>query len=117
MRARSRPSETRMDQRITASRGPAVDEAPLDVGSMVEVTSNTGATVYGVIRWKGSPVGKTGEWAGIELVSPISIEQYFIAYLTSHVYVFFVCLYVFFTFSLCARQCKYTKYTKTYEVA
>ncbi|XP_059926056.1 ubiquitin carboxyl-terminal hydrolase CYLD [Gadus macrocephalus] len=67
MRTRLRPSETRTDQRITASRGPAADEAPLDVGSMVEVTSNTGATVYGVIRWKGVPVGKTVEWAGIEL--------------------------------------------------
>ncbi|KAG7275983.1 hypothetical protein CRUP_028540 [Coryphaenoides rupestris] len=34
---------------------------------MVEVMSNTGVTVYGVIRWTGVPAGKTGEWAGVEL--------------------------------------------------
>uniref|UniRef100_A0AAV2M5R6 ubiquitinyl hydrolase 1 n=1 Tax=Knipowitschia caucasica TaxID=637954 RepID=A0AAV2M5R6_KNICA len=40
---------------------------PLEVGSLVEVQSNSGVTVYGVIRWTGSLEGKTGEWAGIEL--------------------------------------------------
>lgn len=43
--------------------------APLDVGSAVEVASNTGVTVYGVIRWLGLLNGKTGVWAGVELVS------------------------------------------------
>lgn len=42
---------------------------PLEVGSMVEVLSNTGVKVYGVIRWLGVPEGKAGEWAGVELVS------------------------------------------------
>uniref|UniRef100_A0A3B4GU74 ubiquitinyl hydrolase 1 n=1 Tax=Pundamilia nyererei TaxID=303518 RepID=A0A3B4GU74_9CICH len=42
-------------------------DAILEVGSMVEVVSNSGITVYGVIRWLGVPGGKTGEWAGIEL--------------------------------------------------
>ena len=32
---------------------------------MVEVTSNTGVTVYGVIRWMGILPGKTNESAGI----------------------------------------------------
>ncbi|CAL8339650.1 unnamed protein product [Lota lota] len=67
MRTRARSSETCMDQLITASHSPTAAEPLLDVGSMVEVPSNTGATVYGVIRWKGVPAGKTGEWAGIEL--------------------------------------------------
>ncbi|XP_034556475.1 ubiquitin carboxyl-terminal hydrolase CYLD [Notolabrus celidotus] len=39
----------------------------LEVGSMVEVMSNTGVTVYGVVHWLGVPVGKLDEWAGIEL--------------------------------------------------
>ncbi|CAJ1051335.1 ubiquitin carboxyl-terminal hydrolase CYLD [Xyrichtys novacula] len=39
----------------------------LEVGSMVEVVSNTGVTVYGVVRWLGIPPGKLNEWAGIEL--------------------------------------------------
>lgn len=41
---------------------------PLEVGSMVEVVSNSRVTVYGVIRWLGVPAGKTEQWAGIELV-------------------------------------------------
>nr|XP_046240624.1 ubiquitin carboxyl-terminal hydrolase CYLD [Scatophagus argus] len=40
---------------------------PLDVGSIVEVVSNSGVTVYGVVRWLGVLAGKTDEWAGIEL--------------------------------------------------
>uniref|UniRef100_A0A3P8VS20 ubiquitinyl hydrolase 1 n=1 Tax=Cynoglossus semilaevis TaxID=244447 RepID=A0A3P8VS20_CYNSE len=39
----------------------------LEVGSMVEVVSSTGITVYGVIRWMGVLPGKTEKWAGIEL--------------------------------------------------
>ncbi|XP_033823243.1 ubiquitin carboxyl-terminal hydrolase CYLD [Periophthalmus magnuspinnatus] len=42
-------------------------QVPLEVGSLVEVQSNSGLTVYGVIRWIGALKGKTGEWAGIEL--------------------------------------------------
>ncbi|XP_005915360.1 ubiquitin carboxyl-terminal hydrolase CYLD [Haplochromis burtoni] len=45
----------------------SLSSVPLEVGSMVEVVSNSGITVYGVIRWLGVPGGKTGEWAGIEL--------------------------------------------------
>ncbi|XP_077430012.1 ubiquitin carboxyl-terminal hydrolase CYLD isoform X2 [Vanacampus margaritifer] len=41
--------------------------ALLEVGSLVEIVSNTGVTVYGVVRWLGVPAGKTSEWAGIEL--------------------------------------------------
>ncbi|XP_029948339.1 ubiquitin carboxyl-terminal hydrolase CYLD [Salarias fasciatus] len=52
----------------TVSHNPSAREAPvLEVGSLVEVVSNTGITVYGVIRWLGVPTGKTEEWAGIEL--------------------------------------------------
>lgn len=42
---------------------------PLEVGSMVEVVSKHGVTVYGVVRWLGILPGKTNEWAGVELVS------------------------------------------------
>ncbi|CAL8337332.1 unnamed protein product [Merluccius merluccius] len=64
---RARPSETPMDQRITPSHSPSPTDDLLEVGSMVEVRSDTGVTVYGVIRWTGVPAGKTSEWAGIEL--------------------------------------------------
>ncbi|XP_029007610.1 ubiquitin carboxyl-terminal hydrolase CYLD isoform X2 [Betta splendens] len=47
------------------ARGPAA--AALEVGSMVEVVSSSGVTVYGVVRWLGVPLRKTEEWAGIEL--------------------------------------------------
>uniref|UniRef100_A0A3Q2TKU9 ubiquitinyl hydrolase 1 n=1 Tax=Fundulus heteroclitus TaxID=8078 RepID=A0A3Q2TKU9_FUNHE len=40
---------------------------PLEVGSLVEVVNNAGITVYGVIRWLGTPEGKVDTWAGIEL--------------------------------------------------
>lgn len=40
-----------------------------DVGSLVEVTSNTGITVYGVIQWMGVLSENKNDWAGIELVS------------------------------------------------
>lgn len=42
-------------------------QVPLEVGSLAEVTSNAGVTVYGVVRWIGALEGKTDEWAGIEL--------------------------------------------------
>uniref|UniRef100_A0A8C6UVT0 ubiquitinyl hydrolase 1 n=1 Tax=Neogobius melanostomus TaxID=47308 RepID=A0A8C6UVT0_9GOBI len=45
----------------------SIPEVPLDVGSLVEVLSNSGVTVYGVVRWIGTLEGKTGEWAGIEV--------------------------------------------------
>lgn len=44
-------------------------QVPLEVGSIVEVASSSGVTVYGVVRWLGVPTGKTGDWAGLELVS------------------------------------------------
>nr|XP_019942059.1 PREDICTED: ubiquitin carboxyl-terminal hydrolase CYLD-like [Paralichthys olivaceus] len=55
--------ETRTEHNVIQSTSPA----PLEVGSMVEVVSNYGITVYGVVRWLGVPAGKTDEWAGIEL--------------------------------------------------
>lgn len=57
------------DQSVTRGQSPSTSHVPLEVGSMVEVVSTTGVTVYGVIRWLGVPRGKTNEWAGIELVS------------------------------------------------
>ncbi|XP_056129058.1 ubiquitin carboxyl-terminal hydrolase CYLD [Lampris incognitus] len=49
------------------SPNPHNSRAPLEMGSIVEVKSNTGVTVYGVIRWMGILNGKTNEWVGIEL--------------------------------------------------
>ncbi|XP_056293330.1 uncharacterized protein LOC130208311 [Pseudoliparis swirei] len=45
---------------------------PLEVGSMVEVVSNSGLTVYGVVQWLGVPEGKTDKWSGIELEYDVS---------------------------------------------
>lgn len=59
-------TENRTEQSLTQNQ--SLSSVPLEVGSMVEVVSNSGITVYGVIRWLGVPGGKTGEWAGIELV-------------------------------------------------
>lgn len=56
-----------MEQSVVQSL--STSHVPLEVGSMVEVMSNTGVTVYGVVRWLGVLGGKTDEWAGIELVS------------------------------------------------
>lgn len=47
---------------------PGASQAPLEVGSIVEVESTSGIVLYGVVRWLGIPQGKTTEWAGIELV-------------------------------------------------
>lgn len=43
-------------------------QAPLEVGSIVEVESTSGLMLYGVVRWLGVLKGKTNQWAGIELV-------------------------------------------------
>ncbi|XP_029133168.2 ubiquitin carboxyl-terminal hydrolase CYLD [Labrus bergylta] len=59
--------ESQTEQSVIQSRRSNISPVPLEVGSMVEVVSNTGVTVYGVVRWLGVPVGKSGEWAGIEL--------------------------------------------------
>lgn len=59
-------TENRTEQSLTQNQ--SLSSVPLEVGSMVEVVSNSGITVYGVIWWLGVPGGKTGEWAGIELV-------------------------------------------------
>lgn len=66
----SRPRQGRenhTEQSGTQSQSSA--RVPLEVGSMVEVVSNSGITVYGAVQWLGVPEGKTDEWAGIELVS------------------------------------------------
>ncbi|XP_051932734.1 ubiquitin carboxyl-terminal hydrolase CYLD [Hippocampus zosterae] len=57
----------RVQTAVHRSQSHDASRAPLEVGSLVEVVSNTGVTVYGVIRWLGVPEGKTAEWAGIEL--------------------------------------------------
>ncbi|KAF3689501.1 Ubiquitin carboxyl-terminal hydrolase CYLD [Channa argus] len=54
-------------QSVEQSQRTSTSHAPLEVGSMVEVASNSGVTVYGVVRWLGVPAGKSDEWAGIEL--------------------------------------------------
>lgn len=46
----------------------------LEVGSMVELASDRNVILYGVIRWVGVPVGKKGDWAGIELVSEHDVQ-------------------------------------------
>lgn len=58
---------------------------------MVEVMSNLGITVYGVIRWLGVPGGKTDEWAGIELVSSyifvrVKLSLAFCILITTHLF-------------------------------
>ncbi|XP_029358188.1 ubiquitin carboxyl-terminal hydrolase CYLD isoform X2 [Echeneis naucrates] len=55
------------EQSVVQSQTLSKSHVPLEVGSMVEVVSNAGITVYGVVRWLGVPAGKTDEWAGIEL--------------------------------------------------
>ncbi|XP_037643010.1 ubiquitin carboxyl-terminal hydrolase CYLD [Sebastes umbrosus] len=54
-------------QNVFHSQSSSPFHAPLEVGSMVEVVSNLGITVYGVIQWLGVPGEKTDDWAGIEL--------------------------------------------------
>ncbi|XP_058487702.1 ubiquitin carboxyl-terminal hydrolase CYLD [Solea solea] len=55
------------EQRAISQHSGSSPPVPLEVGSTVEVVSNSGITVYGVIRWLGVLPGKTEEWAGIEL--------------------------------------------------
>ncbi|XP_061688425.1 ubiquitin carboxyl-terminal hydrolase CYLD [Syngnathoides biaculeatus] len=67
LRSHGQVKENHKEKRINPSRNHNASHAPLEVGSLVEVVSNTGITVYGVVRWLGIPDGKTSEWAGIEL--------------------------------------------------
>ncbi|XP_057218280.1 ubiquitin carboxyl-terminal hydrolase CYLD [Triplophysa rosa] len=46
-----------------------LSDCSFEVGSMVEVMSDNGMTIYGVIRWIGVPEGKKNDWAGLELDS------------------------------------------------
>ncbi|XP_068171634.1 ubiquitin carboxyl-terminal hydrolase CYLD isoform X2 [Antennarius striatus] len=55
------------EQNATQSQSSSASPVPLEVGSIVEVMSNTGVKVYGVIRWLGFLKEKSGQWAGIEL--------------------------------------------------
>lgn len=57
----------RVDQSVTPPE--SLSHHTFDVGSLVEVTSNTGITVYGVIQWMGVLSENKIDWAGIELVS------------------------------------------------
>lgn len=59
--------ENRTEQGVIQSQRSSTSHVSLEVGSMVEVVSNSGVTVYGVIQWLGVPEGKTDKWAGIEL--------------------------------------------------
>lgn len=43
-----------------------LSDCSLEVGSMVEVMSDNGVTLYGVVRWIGVPEGKKNCWAGLE---------------------------------------------------
>ncbi|KTG43751.1 hypothetical protein cypCar_00021283 [Cyprinus carpio] len=45
----------------------SLSHSSLEVGSMAEVISLNGLTVFGVIRWIGVPEGKKNCWAGLEL--------------------------------------------------
>ncbi|XP_051271874.1 ubiquitin carboxyl-terminal hydrolase CYLD isoform X1 [Dicentrarchus labrax] len=59
--------ENPAEQSVIQSQSSSTAHVPLEVGSLVEVVSNSGITVYGVVRWLGVPGGKTDDWAGIEL--------------------------------------------------
>ncbi|XP_052466565.1 ubiquitin carboxyl-terminal hydrolase CYLD-like [Carassius gibelio] len=50
----------------------ALSHYSLEVGSMAEVISLNGQTVYGVIRWIGVPEGKKNCWAGLELDNEVA---------------------------------------------
>lgn len=69
--AGSRPRQVGENRPKSAIQSQSLSTAhvSLEVGSMVEVVSNSGVTVYGVVQWLGVPEGKTAKWAGIELVS------------------------------------------------
>lgn len=54
-----------------------LSDCSLEVGSMVEVMSDNGVTIYGVVRWIGVPEGKKKYWAGLELVScPFTVYSF-----------------------------------------
>uniref|UniRef100_A0AAQ4QAR7 Glutathione hydrolase n=1 Tax=Gasterosteus aculeatus aculeatus TaxID=481459 RepID=A0AAQ4QAR7_GASAC len=67
--AGSRPRQVGENRPKSAIQSQSLSTAhvSLEVGSMVEVVSNSGVTVYGVVQWLGVPEGKTAKWAGIEL--------------------------------------------------
>ncbi|KAL0978605.1 hypothetical protein UPYG_G00172810 [Umbra pygmaea] len=58
---------TSTDQRVGQSPSPTLAQRDLELGSVVQVTSNTGVTVYGVIRWIGDLSENKKNWVGIEL--------------------------------------------------
>lgn len=60
--------ENQTEQSVIQSQRSSTLPVFLEVGSLVEVVSNTGVKVYGVVQWLGVPAGKHEEWAGIELV-------------------------------------------------
>lgn len=60
--------EKRLAGTVIQKQSSSNSPAPLEVGSIVEVASSSGVTVYGVVRWLGVPAGQTGDWAGLELV-------------------------------------------------
>ncbi|XP_068599086.1 ubiquitin carboxyl-terminal hydrolase CYLD [Brachionichthys hirsutus] len=62
-----RVRETHTEQNGIQNQSSSASHAPLEVGSIVEVVSNTGFKVYGVIQWLGFLKEKSGQWAGIEL--------------------------------------------------
>lgn len=66
--SRARQARENQEQPAIQSQSLTPSHVPLEVGSMVEVVSNSGITVYGVVRWLGVLPGKTEELAGIELV-------------------------------------------------
>lgn len=59
--------EHRLEGAVIQEQSSSTSPVPLEVGSIVEVASSSGVTVYGVVRWLGVPAGKTGDWAGLEL--------------------------------------------------
>lgn len=60
--------QNRLEGAVVQKQSSSTSPVPLEVGSIVEVASSSGVTVYGVVRWLGVPAGKTGIWAGLELV-------------------------------------------------
>lgn len=77
-------------QNSATSQPPHPTSVPLEVGSIVEVVSKHGVTVYGVVRWLGILPGKTNEWAGVELVSISKLDSYVLRWLNSTLILVFV---------------------------
>ncbi|XP_017286020.1 ubiquitin carboxyl-terminal hydrolase CYLD [Kryptolebias marmoratus] len=67
-----RVAENQTEPSVVPNQQLTTAHVPLEVGSIVEVVSNSGVKVYGVIRWLGIPEGKTGDWAGVELDYDVS---------------------------------------------